>query len=725
MKKLPTLLFISILAVALFSASTFPDEGMWLLTQLDKLPWQKMQQRGLALTPEQIYSETGTSLKDAIILFGGGTSSYVSAEGLVLTNHHVAFAAIQSVSSVQNDYLENGFYAKTKEEELPVPSYTAQTVVSMKDVTAEILSAVSDTMSADSRLKAINTKSREVEKAAKGTTDYECRISETFNGVKYILYTYQVLRDVRLVYAPPTAIGNYGGEIDNWYWPRHTGDFSFMRVYVSPDGKPAKYSKQNIPYKPNVFLPMSASGFKDGSFAMIMGYPGRTFRYRTTPEIQLAKNETLPLTMDLFKTRMDIITAAGNKDRAVEIQYASKWRGLANTYKNFQGTLEGMNNSHILQQRAEREKEFATFLHSKPELEKKYGNVINDIASSYDEYKTFSKKQSVLGQLLSASDVVQIARRFNDFAKTFTKDSTGEVTPNAKNLSDMKEFVAGAFKDIDLNVDKEILAAMILKGTDLPNDQHINIVQKIAGTRAGEERQKAVREFVDNLYKKSKLTTTDNCKKMLEKSADDIRDDDFIKFVTQLDNDNTPLQVQVASFNAKIARTRAKLLEAWMQWKGSDLYPDANRTLRFTYGEVKPYDPRDAVHYNSVTTLGGVMQKETGVDPFIVPTKLRELWEKKDFGRYADPALGDVPVAFLADLDITGGNSGSPVINGKGEIIGLAFDGNWEAVVGDYLFQEPLNRTINVDSRYILFVLDKFSNAQTILKELNIKGNGL
>lgn len=716
---------ISVLGLVLLSASAFPDEGMWLLTQLDKLPWSKMQQHGLTLTPEQIYNQNGTSLKDAIILFGGGTSSFVSAEGLVLTNHHVAFAAIQSVSSVQNDYLENGFYAKTKEEELPVPNYTAQLVVSMKDVTSEILSAVNDTMTAASRLKAIQAKSREMEKTAKGTTDYECRVSEMYNGVKYILYTYEVLRDIRLAYAPPTSIGNYGGEVDNWYWPRHTGDFSFMRVYTGPDGKPAKYSKQNVPYKPKVFLPISMAGFKEGSFAMIMGYPGRTFRYRTSSEIQLAKDESLPLTMDLFKTRMDIIEAAGKKDRAVEIQYASKWRGLANTYKNYEGTLEGMNHSHIMQQRLEREQEFYTFLHSKPELEKNYGHVISDISSAYGDLKSFNKKQIILNQLLSASDVVQIARRFNDFAKSFTKDSTGRNKPSEKSLSDMKEFVDGAFKDVDLTVDKEILAAMILKGAGLPNDQRITAIQNITGSGNGVEREKEVRGFINDLYKKSKLTTTDECKRMLEKSADDIRDDEFIKFVSQLDENNVSLQPQTTSFNAKIALMRTKLLEAWMQWKGSDLYPDANRTLRFTYGEVKSYDPRNAVHYNSVTTLGGVMEKETGADPFIVPSKLRALWEKKDFGKYADPALGDVPVAFLADLDITGGNSGSPVINGKGEIIGLAFDGNWEAVVGDYLFQEPLNRTINVDARYILFVLDKFSNAQNILNELHIKGNGL
>src|ERR1041385_4823019 len=310
MKKILALICISITCSFLFTGWFAPDEGMWLLTQLDKLPFAEMKKHGLELTPEQIYSPNGASLTDAMMILSGGTSTFVSSDGLILTNHHVAFGAIQSVSSVEEDYLKNGFYAKTKGEELSIPTYTAQIVVGIKDVTSEVLDALTDTtsvvlsaktsttplatstktMSPEERAKAIQAKSREIEKAAKGTTDHECRVSENYNGVKYILYTYEVLRDIRLAYAPPTAIGNYGGEVDNWYWPRHTGDFAFMRAYVGPDGKPAKYSKDNVPYHPKVFLPISVAGFKEGDFAMIMGFPGRTFRYRTTPEVEISRN---------------------------------------------------------------------------------------------------------------------------------------------------------------------------------------------------------------------------------------------------------------------------------------------------------------------------------------------------------------------------------------------------------------------------------------------------
>ena len=721
MKSKIKLIATLVITLLLFSAFTFPDEGMWMLNQIGKLPWSSMEKHGLQLTPGQVYNPNGTSLKDAIVLLGGGTSSFISPNGLILTNHHVAFGAIQSVSSVEEDRLKDGFYAKTKEEELSVPQYTAQVIVSQKDVTDEVLSAINDTMSPDARSKAIQAKTREIEKREKGTTEYECRISEFYNGNKYVLFTHEVFRDVRLVYAPPTAIGNYGGEVDNWYWPRHTGDFSLMRVYVASDGKHAKYSKENVPYHPKVFLPISIQGYTESSFAMIMGFPGRTFRYRTSPEIQLAKDETLPMNVELFKIRMDIIEAAGKNDRATEIKYASRWRGMANVYKNYQGTLEGMKRSDIIRLRKADESKFTEFLKSNSELEKKYGNVISDIGTQFSDLKVFNRKQVILSQLMGSADVLTLANRFRNFANSFAKDSTGELKPPANTLNELKDAIPNAYKNTNFTVDKELLIALILKAVELPTDQRIDIIQKIVGDKIGEKRTRAVREFVDELYDDTKLSTTEGCLKLLSKDADDIMDDAFVKFSTDIDKDNSQIIAKATAFNAKIGLLRAKLLEAYRVWKGPDIYADANRTLRLTYGEIKSYDPRDAVHYDYQTTLGGVMEKETGSDPFIVPQKLRQLWEQKDFGKYADAKLNDVPVAFLANLDITGGNSGSPVINGKGELIGLAFDGNWEAVVGDYVFQEPLNRSINVDARYILFVLDKYSNAQNILKELVIR----
>jgi len=721
MKKIIGLSIVLVLAFGLFGGGRWMDEGMWLLDSINKLPVAEMKKNGLALTPEQIYSATGPSLKDAIVLLGGGTASFVSAQGLIITNHHVAFGGIQSLSSVQDDYLKTGFWATTRGEELST-TYTAQIVVGMKDVTADVLSAVSDTMTAEARAKAVQAAIARIEKAAKGTTQYTCRISDMYSGGKYYLFTYEAFADVRLVYAPPSAIGNYGGEVDNWMWPRHTGDFSLMRVYCGPDGKSAKYAKENIPHTPKVFLPISAQGYTEGSFAMIMGFPGRTYRYREAAAVQLAHDETLPTTIDLYKTRMDIIDAAGKKDRALEIRFASRARGLANTYKNYLGTLEGMQRADLLSQKRSEELRFAAYLKSAPEIAAKYGTLPGDLERASAELKTFNRKSIVLMNLATGVDLVRLAARFRTYAGLY-RDSAGvSLTPSAKDRDGMREFIGSVHKIFDQTVDRQTLCALILKNLEMPMEQQAGAFREIAGSRTGADREKNVREFVDDLYDETLMTTPAGCEKLHKGGANAINDDAFFEFAATIDAERAPLTAKVAKFNAMMSRLRARFIEAWLGWKKGDVvYPDANRSIRFTYGTVRPYSPRDGVEYRHYTTLTGVLEKAQADDPFIVPAKLKDLWRKRDFGRYADSRTGEVHVAFLADLDITGGNSGSPVINGKGELIGCAFDGNWEAVVGDYYFQERFNRTISVDSRYVLFVLDKFSGAENILKELVIR----
>ncbi len=719
MKRLITFAF-SLCTFVVFFAGRTMDEGMWLLDSINKLPIAEMKKHGLELTPEQIYSTTGTSVKDAIVILPGGTGTYVSADGLILTNHHIAFAGIQALSSVQDDYLKNGFLAKNREGELST-GYTAQRVVAMKDVTDEVLAGVSDTMSVDIRVDAIRTKSRQVEKDAKGATDFTCTVSEMFNGVKYYLFTYEQLSDVRLVYAPPSAIGNFGGEVDNWQWPRHTGDFAFLRAYVGPDGKAAKYSKENVPYRPKVFLPFSIQGYKEGSLAMIMGFPGRTYRYREAASVQLARDETLPTFIDLFKTRMDIIDNAGKRNREVEIKYATKVRRIANAYKNYLGTLEGMGRSDLLRLKRSEEAKFMEYINSTPDRSARYGSVLPDLEKAATELRTFNKKNILLTNIF-ALDILVLANRFKSYIDSPPKDSLGNMLdPTEKERGPVRAAIASTFKDCDLRVEKETLMALMLKSSDFPVDQQSTTFREIIGNTTGEDRERRVREFVDDLYEDTKLATPASCEKLLMKDAGAIKKDEFMKFAAKLNAEQAVLQVKSAKFNSLVGQLRRKFLEAWLGWKHNDLiYPDANRTLRVTYGEIKPLHPRDAVNLSLETTLAGVLEKETGEDPFFVPARLKELWKKKDFGRYADPKVNDIPIAFISDLDITGGNSGSSVINGKGEIIGCAFDGNWEGVVGDYVFQDEYNRTISVDARYILFVLDKFSGAENIVKELVI-----
>ncbi len=723
MKKLTILFLAGILSVGLFSAWMAPDEGMWMLTQLGKLPWDKMASHGMKLSPSQVFDTSANCLARAVVLLGGGTGSFVSSDGLIITNHHVAFAGIQSVSSVQEDYLKNGFNALKKEDELSLPLYNAEIVTAMDDVTKEVLSAVSDTMSPQVRTDAIRKKIREIENAHRRGPDADTtyRVSEMFNGLQYYLFRYTILRDIRLVYAPPGSIGNYGGEVDNWMWPRHTGDFSFLRAYVAPSGKHTAYARENVPYHPSVFLPMSTKPIEENSFAMILGFPGRTFRYRTYAEIQLAKDETLPLQMKLFKQRMDIIENATKNDRAAEIKYSNTMKGIANTEKNIDGTLEGMRRSDILQERKLREESFGEFLKADPARQQRYGNIIPQITELYGKYKTFDQKQIMLASLLSASTVVRIANDVNDLSLSFKKDSEGKEQPDSARMAGVKRTISLTYKNFEASIDRQFLEILLEDAMNLPATQRIEAVQDLFGDKTGAERTTKIREFVGDLYQHTKLINQDEAMKLIGNSPEDMRDDDAVKFAANLQKENQTTVAQFNDFNSKISALRGKLMEAYMAWKGQDIYPDANRTLRFTYGIAEPYHPRDAVSYDYLTTLTGVIEKETDEDPFIVPQKLHDLWAKKDFGPYADPVKHDVPVAFLADLDITGGNSGSPVMNGNGELIGVAFDGNWEAVVGDYLFQEPLNRTISVDSRYVLFILDKFSNAKQILNELVIK----
>lgn len=716
-------ILIAILLFFVLASNSFGllDEGMWLLDAVNRLNLNDFKKNGYELTPEQIYNPNGPSIKDAIVLLGGGTGSFVSNKGLIITNHHVAYGAIVSVSTVMEDRLKNGFLAKSLEEELPVDNMTAQVLISIKDISEEVTAVIKPELTPAEQQRVITAKLREIESREKGNTDYECRASEIFYGVKYYLFTYEVIKDIRLVYCPPNSIGNYGGEVDNWMWPRHTGDFSFLRAYVSPEGKTVRYSKENVPYKPRHFLPISTKGYQEGSFMMIIGYPGRTFRYRTTADIEYAFEEVLPMSVDIFKTRIDILTQWSKKDRAIELKLASRLRGLENTYKNYIGVLEGMKRLKLIDLKRKEEQEFLEFLASKPDLKEKYGNILDEFEKEINNLRTYNKKRVILSTLSMSCDLLRVAQRMMNYSVQ-KLDSDGKVIPKTDaDRTPVKNFMSSIYRNYVQEVDKENLIAILLKATELSEDQSIQIVKKISKGKTGQKLEKAIRKFVDELYDETDLNTLTNAEKLLMKDDKKIRDDDFVEFAIEIEKDDAPIRERYAAYEAKINFLRKNLMEAYLKWKGEGIYPDANRTIRLTYGTVKPLKPRDAVYYDYITSLTGVLEKETGNEPFEVPAKLKNLWEKKDFGIYTDPKMKDVPVAFITNLDITGGNSGSPIINGKGELAGVAFDSNWEGVVGDYYFEEPMNRAISVDSRYVLFILDKFSNAKNLLEEMDIR----
>lgn len=697
------------------------EEGMWLLDSVPGLPLERMQAHGFALSPADITGPEGAGLMSAVVQLGGGTGSFVSPSGLILTNHHVAFGSIQSLSTVEHDYLRDGFLARSQQEELSIPT-SAEIVLNTKDVTAEVLKAATPAMAEAERTKAVQSRMREIEAEAKGTGNLTCRVSELYQGVRYLLTTSLILRDVRLVYAPPSSIGNFGGETDNWIWPRHTGDFTILRAYVAPDGTPAKYAPDNVPYAPRRFLPVSSKGVKDGAFAMAIGFPARTYRYREAAGIELARTVDLPAAVLFYRVRIDAMEAATRNDRLLQIKYASKIRRLANPYKKYLGVLEGMRQADLPAAKRREEEALAAWIASSPERSAAYGSVLDQMQQATDTLRDAGWKNAFFSNL-NGVELLAAAKRFLTYTEGFPKDDNGKVLPPTEDQrKTMQEYCTDLFRNFDLNVDRETMIALLRAAVGLPSAQQVETFRAVLAGRSGDDLEASVRRYVNGLYDDTQLADPEGCLRLLEEDADEILDDPFVQLARRLNEEQAPVTGRVTAQNATIGSLRRRYVEAWLAWRNGEVAPpDANRTIRLTHGTVQDLRPRDAVALSSRTLLRGVMEKEKQETPFIVPARLRELWEKKDFGPYADAETGDVPIAFIADLDITGGNSGSPVINGRGELIGCAFDGNWESVVGDYLYQDRYNRSINVDARYILFILDKFAGAEGILKELVIR----
>ncbi|MBI5216317.1 MAG: S46 family peptidase [Ignavibacteriae bacterium] len=710
-------IFFFFLLLFSITPSFSKDEGMWMPNQLAKLPWSEMKQRGLELSLEQIYSETTPSMKDGIVLLNDGTGSFVSSNGLILTNYHVTLAALQSVSNAKQDFIKNGYTARKMEEEIPVPSYTAKILLSMKEVTEQVLSVVNETMTYEQRANAIKSKSAEIEESAKGTSDYECHVVSTFFGLKYYLYTYEVLRDIRVVVSPPSSIGAFGGEEDNWMWPRHTGDFAFMRAYVSPDGKASQYAITNVPYKPKTFFPISTQGYQEGTFAMVMGFPSLTLRQMASPGIQAAKDINLPYLLELTNEQLDILHRAAEENPINAISYAVKIQTLENTSKYIEGTLKAVKKADVVKYRQNEELELWDYIFADSILSEKYGTVMIDLDTAYTLYRSFSKKQIAVTQFIGIIQALRVASVFKDYANSFGE----KEQPNPTYKNNLTNFFKSTFKNTDLEVDKKLFKILLKAAAELPDDQQIEAIKKIYGEKKFKERDSLIDKYVDNLYKNSQVANAEKCEKFIEQTSKKILADNFVKFAIALDKETKAVQEELNTLDARISTLLRLYVEVKLKWKGTEQYPDANRTLRFSYGGVKLYTPRNSVLYNYYTTFGGMMEKEdVENDIFSVPPHLHSLWVNKNLS-YTEPATNDVPLAFITNTDISGGNSGSPMLNGKGELIGVAFDGNWEGMAGDYLYQEQYNRTISVDARFILFYLDKYTGAQNILNELTIK----
>ena len=705
----------------LFSSSTFAVEGMWLPFLIKRLNERDMKAKGLQLTAEELYSVNTSSLKDAIVSLGGFcTAEVVSPEGLILTNHHCGFEAIQSQSSVENNYLAKGFWSYNKSEELPSPGLTAAFLVRIEDVSEKINKLLTNEMTEDERAKIIGEQSKIITDESIAGTHYNADVETFFNGNEFYLFVYETFRDVRLVGAPPEAIGKFGGDTDNWMWPRHTGDFSMLRIYSGPDGKPADYSTSNIPMKSKHFLPISLDGVKEGDFSMIFGYPGSTDRYLTSFGVKQAIEIKNPTTVAIRDLKLKIIKEDSDADEAVRIKYAAKYAQTANYWKYFIGETKGLKKLKVVDQKKEMETKFTEWANANADRKKKYGDALNYISQGYAASdKSILSSTYLFEAGLLGSDIIRFAYRLNANAQKAITET--DPDKKAKLIDGLKKRSKDFFTDYNQPTDKKLFSSLFEKyAKNVPADQRPAFMNTVNSKYKGDYKkfteaaykksfvddQGLVTAFLDNLNKK-KLDSDP-----LIKAANDV----FAIYFGEADKDKEAKEKQVKGERLFLAGLRE------MQ-PDKTFYPDANSTMRMTYGTVENYIPADGVKYGYETSLDGVMEKEDPTnEEFIVPAKLSELYKNKDFGQYADKN-GKIITCFISDNDITGGNSGSPVINGKGELIGIAFDGNWEAMSGNIAFEPNVQRTISVDIRYVLFIIDKYAGAKNLINEMKLVKN--
>ncbi len=724
---LSALMAFSLASAAFIYTNARADEGMWLPQNLSQLPFDQLKKRGLQLKPEEIYSPTAVSLKDAAVIIGGGTGTFVSPDGLVITNHHVAFEAVTSASTTEKDYIQNGFLAKARAEEIVAKDYTVRITQDIKDVTADVMAGIKPEMSLGERMRAIGLKQRELGAAA-SKDGLIAQVVEAYQGAQYHLYVYQQLRDVRLVYAPPKSIGYFGGDPDNFEWPRHCGDFAFLRAYVAADGKPAAYSKDNVPFKPKKFLPLDASGVKEGDFTMILGYPGQTARWRESHSVAYSQDVRLPFTVKALTDRMNFLIKQGESDPEAKIRNADTVFGLSNSIKNFEGTIKGLKrNNHTARKQAE-EAAFTQWLDSHAAAKAKYGTLLPAIAKLYEALNVDGPKEQALSAVTGSGVMAQA------IAFAYSRALDQDKPANERNprfgeaaLPQIQNSIKNLWNERDANNEQASLQSALASADELKDAQRSAAIDGLFTGKSGNERRQAETAFARQAVTESSLKTADDAVKLFSLSANDFRTNanPFVKLIAAVTDESAGFAKSTQTFNENIVKLRAEYTQGLMEWKlagkKGPLFPDANRTLRFTYGDIRGYKPRDAVAYDWQTSLTGVIEKDTGVEPFDVPAKLKELAAKKDYGNYVDARLRDVPVAFLTTNDITGGNSGSSVLNGRGEVIGLAFDGNYEGLGGDYYYDIAQNRCLVVDIRYVLFVTEKFAGADYLFKEMTIK----
>jgi len=696
------------------------DEGMWIPILIEKYNIKLMQEKGFKLSAEDIYSVNRACMKDAVLLFGGGcTGEVISSEGLLITNHHCGYGQIQSHSSLQHDYLANGFWAMSKEEELSSQGLTVTFLKRMEDVTDKVLKGVTEGMDPTERDKIINSNISEINTKAAEGTGYSASVRPFYMGNQYFLFVNEIFRDIRLVGAPPEAIGKFGGETDNWIWPRHTGDFSLFRIYTDKNNKPADYSKDNVPYKPVYFFPISLKGVKEGDFTMVFGYPGTTFEYVPSYYIEMVKNYINPKMIAIRAKKIDIMEAAMATDPLIRIQYSSKKSGIANSWKKWMGEIQGLDKMNTIGKKQEFETRFMKWVYEDNSRAAKYGKIIPSYKELYSNMKDYSLVNSYTNEVFSGAEAVSFARSLRSLADLCENNASDDAVKSAKisTLAGAKSF----FKNFNKATDKKLFAAVMkMYGENIDPKWQTQEFIKFKTLCKGNF-QSAADKLYDQTVFADEAKYNAFVNSFNKSSVAKLKKDQFYLLANDANEFITNnVRGELIRINGEILKLNKIYMAAQMEFeKDKVFYPDANLTLRLTYGQVKGYKSKDAVYFSYYTTLSGIMEKDNPeIFDYKVPDKLKELYQKKDFGRYAQD--GEVPVCFIANNHTTGGNSGSPVINAEGQLIGVNFDRAWEGVASDMAYNPDQSRNISLDIRYALFIIDKFAGAGYLLNEMKI-----
>lgn len=698
------------------------DEGMWIPMLLKKYNEKEMKARGMKISADDIYSINNASLKDAIVLFGGGcTGEIVSDQGLMFTNHHCGYSNIQSHSSLEFNYLEKGFWANSFAEELPNKGLTATILIRMEDVTEKVLDGVTSKMTETERSEKIEINIKKITKEATKGTHYTATVKPFYYGNQYFLYVNEVFKDVRLVGAPPSSVGKFGGDTDNWMWPRHTGDFSVFRIYTGPDGKPAEFSKDNIPYKPKKHLTISAKGYEKGDFTFVFGYPGSTEQFLTSQAVELKTKFENPIAIQMRQERLKIINKYMNTDPLIRIQYTAKAATIANGWKKWIGENRGIKRLNTIENKKVFETRFNEWANATSDRKAQYGNLLAEFAKTYAETTPYQVSYKFFSEAAYPIEAIRFALGFQSFVALAQKKESSEtaIVANAKSLI---ESTKGQFKNYQVNIDKESFAILMKLYFEQQNPDFQPQSLKDLAKKYKNNFELAAQD----IYAKSLFTSQDRMLPFLENfKRKDVKkmanDPIYILAVNMINHYRDVIYPVMIEQDAKLDSLYRIYNKAIMEMNPDKIfYPDANLTLRVTYGKVDDYSPFDGVNYNYFTTLDGIMAKENpDIYDYKVEEKLKTLWKNKDYGQYADKD-GSLHVAFIASNHTTGGNSGSPVLNADGHLIGINFDRNWEGTMSDVQYDPDQCRNISIDIRYCLFIIDKYAGAKRLIDEMTI-----